>query len=85
MRHNMVYIIMFSLNHCSRDNYNNDELVTGSALEALNTAVKLHLPAIAAMLRVVCVLPITSNEAERSFSRLKLVKTAIRSTMTNKR
>ena len=61
------------------------ESVTGSALTALVIAGKLQLSCLTALLKIVCCLPITSNEAERSFSRLKLLKSNLRSVMTNKR
>ena len=65
--------------------YVSQETPTCIGITALAVANQLHLPSIAALLRIVCVLPVTSNEAERSFSRLKLLKTCLRSTMTNQR
>ena len=62
-----------------------EETVTTSAIKALQKAKELKLVTIFNLLRVVCVLPVTSNEAERSFSRLKIVKTSLRATMTNTR
>lgn len=37
------------------------------------------------LLTIICTLPITSNEAERSFSKLKYIKGDRRSTMNNER
>ena len=61
------------------------ECVPDCAQTALTKAKEMHLENIAAMLKIVCVMPVTSNEAERSFSRLKILKTMLRSTMTNDR
>jgi hypothetical protein len=63
----------------------NGETVTGSALAALVVANEPQLPSLSHLLKIICCLPITSNEAERSFSKLKLLKSSLRSTMTNKR
>lgn len=63
----------------------NLDTVTSSAVSALKKAKELKLHLIAKLLTIVCVLPVTSNEAERSFSRLKIVKSSLRATMTNKR
>ena len=68
-----------------RDEYNGNELVTDSTYEAIQVARRLQLDNITQLLRVVAVLPVTSNEAERSFSRLKLIKTYLRNLMTNER
>lgn len=48
-------------------------------------AVKLKLRNISALMEVVSVLPVTSCEAERAFSKMKLIKTELRSTMTDER
>lgn len=56
-----------------------------SALESLLVAKQLSLVNIYQLLKVVAVLPITSCEAERAFSKMKLLKTYLRSTMTNTR
>ena len=45
----------------------------------------LKYPNVHALLRVALTLPITSCESERSFSQLKLIKTARRATMTESR
>jgi hypothetical protein len=37
------------------------------------------------LLQIMCTLPVTTNSCERSFSKLKLLKTYLRSTMTNDR
>ena len=42
-------------------------------------------PNIRELLRILCTLPVTSCSAERSFSGLKRIKTAMRSTMGNDR
>ena len=52
-----------------------------SALEALNRCSYDTHPNIHALLKLLCTLPLTSCAAERSFSALKRVKTAGRSTM----
>ena len=55
--------------------------ITDSAETALSVAKELSVDNLAAVFRIICVLPVTSNEAERSFSQLKLIKTHLRSTM----
>ena len=42
-------------------------------------------PNITVLLQILCTLPVTSCESERSFSGLKRIKTSIRSTMGNER
>lgn len=86
----MIFEVLISLNLlltcCDRWSQEEDlEPIVASAAKAYNIAQELLLPNVAAALKVVCVLPVTSNEAERSFSRMKLIKTAIRSTMTDTR
>ena len=60
--------------------------------QALPTSLSLTLPHssslfpnITELLRILCTLPVTSCSAERSFSGLKRIKTALRSTMGNER
>lgn len=58
---------------------------TDSAASALKVAADLLIPNVEQLLRIACVLPVTSCEAERSFSRMKLIKSNLRSTMTTQR
>lgn len=60
-------------------------MVTERAVEALNIATKLMLPNVVGLLKIISVLPVTSCEAERTFSRMKLIKSDLRTTMTNNR
>ena len=55
--------------------------VSDSAAKAYKAAVELQLMNVQTVLHIICILPITSNEAERAFSLLKLIKTPCRSTM----
>ena len=71
--------------HYRYDEENSGRTVSDTVSKALATAAKLDLPNVANILEVVAVLPITSVEAERSFSRLKLLKSNLRSTMTDER
>ncbi len=54
-------------------------------VDALHSCSAIQFPNLHVLLRVALTLPITSCESERSFSQLKLIKTSIRSTMTNDR
>ena len=47
--------------------------------------ISSFFPNIKALVTVLCTLPVTSCTAERSFSGLKRIKTALRSSMTNER
>lgn len=58
---------------------------TNSAQDALQQAVQLNLENIATLLEIIAVLPVTSCEAERGFSRMKHIKNELRSTMTDQR
>ena len=62
----------------------NSDSIPG-ALDAYKIAVKMDLPMVSKLLHVICALPITSAEAERSFSVMKRLKSPIRSTMTDDR
>lgn len=63
----------------------NLENVPDSATTSLHVAQEMQLENISTVLEIICVLAVTSNAAERSFSRLKLLKTVLRSTMANER
>ena len=54
-------------------------------VDALHSCSAIQFPNLHVLLRVALTLPIMSCESERSFSQLKLIKTSIRSTMTNDR
>ena len=56
-----------------------------SASATLNECDPIFFPKIKVLLRILCTLPITSAECERSFSTLKRLKTYLRSTMTTER
>lgn len=75
-------LILYS---CRLDENENSGKVAADTVSVYETANKLGLRNIAHLLRIICVLPITSNEAERSFSKLKLVKSERRTTMSNER
>ncbi|XP_075037461.1 52 kDa repressor of the inhibitor of the protein kinase-like [Mixophyes fleayi] len=60
-------------------------LLPSTPSEALCHASKLAYPNINTLLKILCVLPVTTCEAERSFSSLKLLKTHLRSTMGQSR
>lgn len=65
--------------------HSEDASIPDNAIEGLKVAQELSLPNVEAILKVCAVLPITSVEAERSFSKLKLIKDQLRSTMCNAR
>ena len=61
---------------------------SGSLPSALNSTLSQtsnYSPNIKALITILCILPVTSCTAERSFSGLKGIKTALRSTMSNER
>ena len=59
--------------------------IPNKLVDALHSCSAIQFPNLHVLLRVALTLPITSCESERSFSQLKLIKTSIRSTMTNNR
>ena len=54
-------------------------------VEALQQCDEIEFPNISVLLKLALTLPITTCESERSFSQLKLIKTSLRSTMTDNR
>lgn len=57
-----------------------------SAISVLNFALKINIaPNVVVALRILLTLPITVASGERSFSKLKLIKTYLRSTMSQDR
>ena len=56
-----------------------------SASATLRECDLTFFPNINVVLRILCLLPVTSAECERSFSTLKCLKTYLRSTMTTER
>ena len=80
----MVMSMSFiNFNRFKEDSHGNT--VTESAIVAYNVSKDLLIPNVQKLLQLLCVLPITSCEAERSFSRLKFLKTNLRSTMKSER
>ena len=61
------------------------ELVPERMVEALLQCDEIEFPNISVLLKLALTLPITTCESERSFSQLKLIKTSLRSTMTDNR
>lgn len=61
------------------------EEIPKSPREAMMFADVAFFPNIRSILRLVCTIPVTSCENERSFSALRRLKTWLRSTMTNER
>ena len=77
-----------SIKHCyyhRRDEYTGNEVFTDNTYKAFQVIRKLQMEIITQLLRVKAVLPVKSNEAERLFGYLKLIKTYIQNLMTNKR
>ena len=58
---------------------------TSSADQALEENNHELFPNVHKLLRILCRLPITSEECERSFSTLRRLKTHLRATMTSER
>ena len=56
-----------------------------SAAQALEECNHEFFPNVHKLLRILCTLPITSAECERSFSTLRRLKTYLRATMTSER
>ena len=64
---------------------NADQDLPSSAVQALKECNHEFFPNVHKLLRILCTLPITSAECERSFSTLRWLKTYLRSTMTSER
>ena len=59
--------------------------VPSSAAQALEECNPEFFPNVNKLLRILCTLPITSAECERSLSTLRRLKTYLRATMTSER
>ena len=57
--------------------------VSNKLVDALNACSPLQFPNMSILFHLALTLPISSCEAERSFSQLKLIKTSHRSTMSD--
>ena len=66
-------------------NRNKDSAAINTAPKALKNADEDMFPNIATLLRLAATLPVTSATCERSISTLRLIKTHLRSSMTNAR
>ena len=64
---------------------NADQDLLSSADQALEECNHELFPNVQKLLRILCRLPITSEECERSFSTLRRLKTHLRATMTSER
>ena len=62
-----------------------DQDLPNSAVQALAECDSDFYPNVHKLLRILCTLPITSAECERSFSTLRRLKTYLRATMTSER
>ena len=62
-----------------------DASCPNSLISALKACSKQSFPNVHALLQIGCVIPVTSCEAERSFSTVRRVKTVLRSTMGEER
>jgi len=78
--------VMFSVEYNSwvRE-WKHSTTVPQTLTESLVKCSSISYPNLKVLLTVALTLPITSCESERSFSQLKLIKTACRSTMTESR
>ncbi|XP_018496236.1 52 kDa repressor of the inhibitor of the protein kinase-like [Galendromus occidentalis] len=56
-----------------------------NAIDALNSCCDEEFPKISILLRIFATLPVTTSSAERTFSSLRLLKTYLRSTMSEER
>ena len=71
--------------HWRRKWLNADQDLPSSAVQALEECNHEFFPDVHKLLRILCTLPITSAECERSFSTLRRLKTYLRVTMTSDR
>ena len=83
----LPHSVMFSVEYNSwvRDWKACSTAVPQTLTEALEKCCSISYPNLKVLLKIALTLPITSCESERSFSQLKLIKTARRSTMTESR
>lgn len=65
--------------------YDSSSQVPKKLVDALQACSATEFPNLHVLLQLALTLPITSCESERSFSQLKLIKTSLRSTMSNDR
>ena len=86
-RGDLPHDVMFSCEYYSwvREWKECSATISATLVGALSNCSSLSYPNLAALLKIALTLPITSCESERSFSQLKLIKTASRSTMTESR
>ena len=71
--------------HLWRAHFKEQEQLPDTPQSALKHATPMLFPNIRKMLICIMVLPVTSCEAERSFSALRRIKTYLRTTMTQNR
>ena len=83
----LPHSVMFSIEYNSwvREWKSCSTSVPQTLTEALEKCSTISYPNLKVLLQIALTLPITSCESERSFSHLKLIKTARRSTMTEAR
>ena len=76
-----VELLLWKRKWCSTE----DADLSTSAVQALAACDREFFPNIHTLIRILCTLPITSAECERSFSTLRRLKTYLRSTMSSER
>ena len=76
-----VELLLWKRKWCSTE----DADLSTSAVQALAACHREFFPNIHTLIRILCTLPITSAECERSFSTLRRLKTYLRSTMSSER
>lgn len=79
----VCYYILLLFLYCKSER--KDSASQQNSASAITIAEEKHLMNIARLLSIASILPLTSCEAERSFSKLKLLKNSLRSNMTNER
>ena len=76
-----VELLRWKRKWCSTE----DADLSTSAVQTLAACDREFFPNIHTLIRILCTLPITSAECERSFSTLRRLKTYLRSTMSSER
>ena len=83
--HTVMFPTKYSLWVRKWKSQQSSSMLPNKLVDVFQACSNLQYPNVHALLQVALTLPITSCESERSFSQLKLIKTAQRATMTESR